>query len=85
MTLCLYQAVLLLSRACPLRAFGVVQTLVFGAFLIENYFFLAEGKITWLNYVMSSFVELIYTVFLALVALWRETSARRHYNHLRIV
>ena len=85
MTLCLYQAVLLLSRSCPLRAFGVVQTLVFGAFLIENYFFLAEGKVTWLNYVMSSFVELIYTVFLALVALWREASARRHYNYLRIV
>ena len=85
LTLCLYQTVLLLSRCCPFRAFAVVQTLIFGAYMIENYFFWAEGKVTLLNYAMNSVVELVYTVFLALIALSREIAVRGNYNYMRIV
>lgn len=76
-TLAIYQAIIVISRAIPFRVFVGVQALLYVGLISQNFFFIEEGELNLQTYVIDSILQLLLFALLILASHSREMKVRR--------
>ena len=84
-TLGIYQAIIVISRAIPFRVFLSVQIILFIALITQNFFFIDLNVLNIQTYVIDSILQLVLFALLILASHSREMKVRRQYNQERII
>lgn len=79
-TLGIYQAIIVISRAIPFRVFASVQVILYIALISQNYFFIELQVLNLQTYVIDSVLQLVLFALLILASHNREMKVRRQYN-----
>ena len=84
-TLGIYQAIIIISKAIPFRVFASVQIILYIALICQNFFFIDLDVINLQTYVIDSILQLVLFALLILASHSREMKVRRQYNQKRII
>ena len=84
-TLGIYQAIIVISRAIPFRVFASVQVILYCALISQNFFFIELQVLNLQTYVIDSVLQLVLFALLILASHSREMKVRRQYNQERII
>ena len=84
-TLGIYQAIIIISKAIPFRVFASVQIILYIALICQNFFFIDLDVINLQTYVIDSILQLVFFALLILASHSREMKVRRQYNQKRII
>lgn len=79
-TLGIYQAIIVISRAIPFRVFASVQVILYIALISQNFFFIELQVLNLQTYVIDSVLQLVLFALLILASHSREMKVRRQYN-----
>ena len=84
-TLAIYQAIIVISRAMPFRVFAAAQAMLYIGLISQNFFFIELGELNLQTYVIDSVLQLLLFALLILASHSREMKVRRQYNQQRII
>ena len=84
-TLGIYQAIIVISKAIPFRVFASLQIILYIALISQNFFFIDIDVLNVQTYVIDSILQLVLFALLILASHNREMKVRRQYNQKRII
>ena len=84
-TLGIYQAIIVISKAIPFRVFASLQIILYIALISQNFFFIGIDVLNVQTYVIDSILQLVLFALLILASHSREMKVRRQYNQKRII